>query len=493
MKEATAAQLVPEFRSALASQLGLAFDESRGAELEGIIESRLRARRSDIATYRDELLAGFDQEELEALSPLVTVAETFFFRHEHQLQVGLARIVELAQARPEQRPCRILSMGCASGEEPYSLSILLHERWPELVSWFELCAVDINRTVIERARLAKYGAWSLRSTPPDLATRWFRPEGKCFRVVPTIKNHVRFSIGNLASDDSSTLPPAHYDAIFCRNVLMYFSPGQFQSAVLRLSKALKPQGYLFLGHAETLRGVDSDFELRNEQSAFFYQLGNGAGHAPSWVPGPEQRRSAPTTSDTWMGEIARSTARVESLHTETSATDQPEPPGLSALALLHEERFEQALDQLRATAAFRSGDLDQRLVEAVLLVHQNELEQAEAFARRLLPSLLEPRANSGVNYILALCAEARSDLHAALAHNEAAITVDPTFSLAQLQLGRLLRRLGEPDRAATELRHAKHLLQHDDTERLSLFGAGLGRASLLAYCDAELMQTGRQS
>ena len=125
MKKATAAQLVPDLRTALTTQLGLAFDESRGTELEGIIEARLRARRSNAATYRDELRAGLDSKELAALSSLVTVSETFFFRHEHQLQVGLARIIEVAKDRPEQRPCRILSMGCASGEEAYTLAMVL--------------------------------------------------------------------------------------------------------------------------------------------------------------------------------------------------------------------------------------------------------------------------------------------------------------------------------------------------------------------------------
>lgn len=307
---------------------------------------------------------------------------------------------------------------------------------------------------------------------------------------------VRFRSGNLvhACDPAEV---AAYHGIFCRNVLMYFSREQYAGAVRALGKRLVSGGFLFLGHAETLRGLATSFDLVSDAGAFYYRLSNSAGATPvdeapfegvsgsgseGWVTARPHEMA-----NSWMDAIAESTARVQALSvpsvvSEPSVSEAP-------LALFREERFAQALAALRALPSDTARDPELSLLEAVLLFHQNECDASEQICRELL---LHRELTASAHYLLALCSEARTRFDTAALHDQAAIEFDPSFSLPRLHLGRMLRRLGATERAAHELTSARQLLEREDAARLTLFGAGLGRSSLLAFCDAELVHARRE-
>lgn len=473
------------FAHAVGETLGLDVTEARFGELEGILNARLNACGLEPASYLAWLHAESETRELEALASLLTVSETFFFRHQQQLDAGVARLLHWARAGGPT-PLRVLSLGCASGEEPYSLAMLLLERWPENPERFEIVAADLNPVALERARRGEFGQWSLRATSQATIARWFERQGKTFVLSPVVRDRVRFLPGNIANDDASVFTRGPYHAIFCRNVLMYFTREQYQRAVSRLARALAPGGCLFLGHAETLRGLDTDLELTSDGAAFYYlRAESSRDDRPSQQLAPSLALSDDDTP--WMDTIARSTARVAAL----AAVDLPAehaPTAQPPLALLQQERFDQALHALRSMPSSTAREPEMRLLEAVLLLHQSDLDGAETSSRELL---LDPELAASGHYLLALCCEARTDLSTAAKHDQAAIAADPVFSLPRLHLGRVLRRLGSSG-ATDELVIARRLLEREDPARLALFGAGLGRASLLAFCDAELMQAQRE-
>ncbi len=147
-------------------------------------------------------------------------------------------------------------------------------------------AVDINPAALEKAARARYSSWALRETPAETQSRWFQASGRDLLLDPAIRCGVHFDERNLAVDDSELWRPGGFDIVFCRNVVMYFAPDQARALLARIARALQPGGYLFLGHAETLRGLSDDFHLRHTHGTFYYQRKD---ETRSSAPPPAQR------------------------------------------------------------------------------------------------------------------------------------------------------------------------------------------------------------
>ena len=260
------------FRSWIAGRLGLHFDDGKLDFLADVLSRRAHASGREPIRYLDRLESADPEPELRSLAPELTVPETYFFRHMEQFRAfSEVALVEAARRSGGVTPLRILSAGCASGEEPYSLAMSVHERGIDLPRGASIRAVDINADMLEKARRGIYSSWSLRETPPDMQRRWFHGSGRDFELDGAIRAAVSFREANLAQDHSDLWTALSYDVIFCRNVLMYFTPEAAQALVARLTRALVPGGHLFLGHAETLRGLSSSYHLCHTHGTFYYQ------------------------------------------------------------------------------------------------------------------------------------------------------------------------------------------------------------------------------
>ena len=359
--------------------------------------------------------------------------------------------------------------------------------------------------MIDKARRGRYSAWALRETPEEDRQRWFRADGRDFVLDPQIRASVRFEERNLVEDDSELWKHGAYDVIFFRNVLMYFTPDQAQALIGRIARALCPAGYLFLGHAETLRGLSNDFHLRHTHGTFYYQRkerGEPLSSASSTRSEP-RLRDVPSTAlaaesadgDTWIDTIRRASERVTALTESARPQDSPTTSALATPAsdlglvfeLLRKERFTEALAMIDALPPESAGDPDAQLLRAVLLAHGGKLGNAENACRRLLQL---DELNAGAHYLLALCREGAGDRTAALYHDQVATYLDPGFSMPRLHLGLQARRAGEHAAARRELGHALVLLQREDLSRVLLFGGGFGREALVTLCRTELLRCG---
>jgi chemotaxis protein methyltransferase CheR len=404
---------------------------------------------------------------------------------------------------------RILSAGCASGDEPYTLAILMRERILGAETNVSIRAVDVNAAALERAVRGRYTAWSLRETPPDAQRRWFAAEGREFVLDPSVRALVTFDERNLTDGGSDLWLPNSYDVIFCRNVMMYFTADEAQALVDRLTAALVPGGFLFLGHAETLRGLSQDFHLCHTHDTFYYQRKDGASAASApagFDPGlPWRAKARPTTTPaalplagdtTWINAVSDATQRIKALaerpRSDDSGRRNPVPARngadmATALELLKRERFIDALQLLDDAPAETSADADGLLLRAVLLTHSGQIAAAETVCARLLAL---DELSAGAHYILAQCREAAGDRRGAQEHDQAAVYLDPTFAMPRLHLGLMARRLGDRDTAQRELEQAARLLPREDASRLLLFGGGFTRESLLSLCHAEWLSAG---
>jgi chemotaxis protein methyltransferase CheR len=247
-----------------------------------IVASRLRALSLDRFASYHRLITRDDAagaEERACLIDAVTNTETYFFREAQQLEVFAQDVLpELLARRRARRRLALWSAGCSSGEEPYTLAMLLlrHPRWePELAGWdVRILGTDVNRRVLARAREGRYAASAFKGLEDEERERLQR---ECFtradehlQVTPEVRRLVSFLQLNLV-DASGVGLIGEMDAIFCRNVLMYFPQAVRLAAVQGFYRRLAVGGYLFLGHSENLLGVVTPFELRRHRGQLVYR------------------------------------------------------------------------------------------------------------------------------------------------------------------------------------------------------------------------------
>jgi chemotaxis protein methyltransferase CheR len=493
------------FRVVIARRLGLHFDQSRLGMLTDVLRRRVTASSLSAHVYLAGLETNRFDDDVGALSQELTVPETYFFRNADQFRAFKdVALPDRMNADIGGRRLRILSAGCASGEEAYSVGILLRDALDS--SWdATVLGVDVNPVVVRQAKRARYSAWSLRETPRDVQQRCFKQDGREFVLDEAWRSAVKFEARNLVQDDWQLWQPDSYDVVFFRNVVMYFTPEQAQSVVARIARALKPGGYLFLGHAETLRGVSGDFHLRHTHETFYYerkdQLGSSARSSTTGAPSRRLNAAAPDAgepAETWVEAIGRASARVQSLtgSTQPSAsvvagsTRAEAAPAWDlgeAFDLLREERFTEASELIRHLAPESRHDPDVLLLSAALLTHGGRWIEAEQACQRLLNV---DELSAGAHYLLALCRESALDRSGALHHDHVAVYLDPGFAMPHLHLGLLARRAGDLAAAQRALGQALLLLQREDGSRLLLFGGGFNRETLVALCRTELVGCG---
>ncbi len=217
------------------------------------------------------------QAELVALLNEITIGETCFFRSQAQLDalrnIILPKILEAKSKFPLRR-LRIWSAGCSTGEEPYTLSILmLEEAQHRLKDWtIEILATDLNERSLAHAKNATYGAYSTRNLTPYYRQKYFTPVAEQLQVQPAVRAGVSFSRLNLSDDARMTFMKS-IDVIFCCNVLIYFDLTSKRRVIQHFYNNLLPHGYFFLGHSESLYGVSEDFRLIHLPGATAYIKG----------------------------------------------------------------------------------------------------------------------------------------------------------------------------------------------------------------------------
>jgi chemotaxis protein methyltransferase CheR len=496
-------QEVGAFRELLTRVLGFQFDESRTPLLEQLLIDRAAATRSDgVHAYLGRLSqTSLSDPEVRALADALTVTETYFLRGaDHFRAFSEVVLPDRMRAQSATRTLRVLSAGCASGDEPYSIAIATRAVLAD-PSWsVSILGIDVNPSALARGARGRYSTWSLRETPAEVRARYFLRDGSELVLDPEVRSSVSLSFRNLVEDDPSFWRPGAFDVVFCRNVVMYFSPEVMRAVVARITGALAPGGFLFLGHAETLRGTSHDFHLRHTHETFYYQRREDTDGMPRATP--PDAPPPPLDDTSWVGAIDRASTRIGQLarasrHPASRTADRaaeahprPQPDLRPAVEMLRRERFADAMDLLGSLPPGSEDDPDAQLLRAVLLTNSGRLREAEQACAEILAA---DELNSGAHYLMALCREHAGDRDAADEHDRMATYLDAGFAMPRLHLGLLARRRGDLDRARLELTRALDLLAREDGSRILLFGGGFSREALLGLCRAELGAAGGAS
>lgn len=278
-------------------------------------------------------------DELQALIEEVVVAESWFFRHPHAFELLKRDAVRVLASSPG-RTYRVASMPCAGGEEPYSIAIALLEAGLR-PDQFAIEGADISARALQRARPGIYGGRQLRPVSPLQLQSFFQPRGELFEVAPEVRRSVTLVQANVL--DGARLPfIGHYDAIFCRNLLIYLEPGARRALIETLERLLEAGGLLFVGHAEGLPELDAGFGRCADHGTFAYRRRIRPAAA---LPPPQLRPSSPPRAAT--SKRAPRTPRPATRAALRSAQAEPTiaPPDLldEASSLANERRFDEAI------------------------------------------------------------------------------------------------------------------------------------------------------
>ena len=201
----------------------------------------------------------------------ISVGETYFWREFDQIRALTQSIVPHWMAAHPGRTLRIWSAACATGEEPLTIALALHE-----AGWFDRASIEIRGSdgssiAIDKAKEGVYRERSFRILSPERRARYFRSDGpKTWRILPELHSKVHFSVANLMIEEEIA-PLATADIIFCRNVFIYFSQSSIATTVGLFARYMPEEAYLFVGTAESLLRVTTDFVLKDIDDAFIYE------------------------------------------------------------------------------------------------------------------------------------------------------------------------------------------------------------------------------
>jgi chemotaxis protein methyltransferase CheR len=263
-------------RDFIHEQFGLYFDGAHKASLRTRLASRLTllGLSSFEDYYRYLRFAPERDQERQRMVAHLTNNETYFFREQPQLQVfatTVLRELKDRKSRVGEKSLDILSAGCSTGEEALTLAMIVYESAQFFWSWdVRVQGMDVDESALEKARRGLYHQNSLRGVSRDKLERHFVTEGPGVRVKDLVRRLVSFRAGNILEAASyQGLPPQ--DVVFCRNVLIYFSDASARKVVQHFHRLLRPGGYLFLGHAESLSRITDAFTPVRFQGAMLYQ------------------------------------------------------------------------------------------------------------------------------------------------------------------------------------------------------------------------------
>jgi len=265
-----------QLRDFIYAQSGIFIADNRKYLLENRLANRLKELNlKNFAEYYYFLQ--YDpgkRQELNRLYEVVTTNETSFFRNPPQLQVfqeNVLKDVIEKQRKAGQKRLRIWSAGCSTGEEPYTIAIILCEVLrAEIAAWdIKITANDLSEAVLVSARRGVYNDYTLRTTPKELVAKHFIPEEGKFKLKPEVKRLVSFGQINL-SDRAMLKRVERSQIVFCRNVIIYFDDEMKKNVIGSYYDNLLPGGYLLIGHSESLHNISRAFKPKHYPGAIVY-------------------------------------------------------------------------------------------------------------------------------------------------------------------------------------------------------------------------------
>lgn len=456
----------------IAETMGLHFPSERRADLQrGMAEAARELGFDDIAACVGELLsAPPTAAQIEVLASHLTVGETYFFREKKIFDALAADILpELVRSRRgrEQR-VRFWSAACCTGEEPYSVAMLLHQVIPDLADWhITILATDINARFLHKAAAGVYGEWSFRDTPVGIKERYFQRAGDGrHAILPEIRKLVKFAHLNLVEDvyPSLATDTNAMDVIFCRNALMYFTPSHVRMVIRKLHHALVEGGSLVVSPSEASHALFPQFLAVNFPGVILYQKSDAKLRTEQrWTPAPlggtaEFAAPAIETPLRWAPQapvvLPMEPAPVPPPE-EPAQAETPYTPLAVAKTLYQQGQYGEAVDTLLLSIDQHASEPAAFSLLTRALANLGNLADALMWCDRWIAA---DKLDSAAYYLRAVVLLEEGDSEQARASLQRALYLQPDFVLAHFGLGNLSRGRGKSDESQRHFANALHLL-----------------------------------
>jgi len=262
-----------KFREFFYRKTGIQFEPTKRYFVDKrLLERMVETGNASFRSYFTMLRFQASGEELQTLTNLMTVNETYFFREEYQFKCLVNSLLpDLVSRKKDDGPLRIWVLPSSSGEEAYSIAICLLERWAGINHYdVEIVASDIDTRILNHARKGLYSPRSVGQLPLSYRQKYFTQVGEDFQICDDLRGAVEYTRVNL-SDRGDTRAYRNFDVVFCRNLLIYFDDVSRKAAAETFYDALKPGGFICLGHSESMSRISSLYKVRKFPEAIVYQ------------------------------------------------------------------------------------------------------------------------------------------------------------------------------------------------------------------------------
>lgn len=461
------AELLANLSGLVAARMGLHFPAERWRDLARGVESA--ARELDFADAescaRWLLAASLTNGQFETLASHLTIGETYFFRERQALEALRERVLPtlIRAHRGKEERLRIWSAACSTGEEAYTVAMLLDRYFPELKGWqLDIIATDINARSLRKASAGIYGEWSFRSTPAWVKESYFKKTEGGYELSPRIRRLVKFSYLNLAEDAYPSLlnNTNAMDIILCRNALMYFSAEQARRVVGNFAHALVAGGWLVVSQSELSSVMFSDFATVNFPDAILYQKPDAETQAAA-AAFPQQidetTVSAPPLFDfaaTLEAENLPAVERHEFVSPEVVEPSEAErkPTDYTQAQACYEQGLYRAATEMLLELVRRAPENSQALVLlARASANLGDLVEALRWCERAVAA---DKMNAGVHFLRASILLEQHQTAEAAKSLRRALYLDHSFALAHFALGNLERNQGRQREAQKHFANA---------------------------------------
>ena len=449
--------LVSQLAGFVAAKMGLYFPKERWPDLERGIESASRdfGFPSVESCIQKLISSPWEKRQIEILASHLTVGETYFFREKNTFSALEEHVFPdlIRSQQRHRRRLRIWSAGCATGEEPYSIAILLRKLIPDLQDWnVTILATDINPSSLRKASQGVYGGWSFRDTPAWIKDKYFKRQGEGrYEILPEIRKTVTFSYLNLAEDSYPSLlnNTNAMDVILCRNVLMYFAPERAREAIHKLHYALVDNGWLIVSPSEASHALFSDFVTFNLREAILYRKtavrdrGSGIdGDSETRICGPAATEQAPTVEN-WARTLSPipepRSQKLETLADRQAENLQP-TPYVEALRLYDQGHYAEAAEKLSLCSLAKENNA--QVMALLARLHANEGKLAEAL-QWCEKALAGDKLNPALHFLQGMILQEQGAFEDAMRSLKRSLYLDQNFALAHFALGSLALRQGK--------------------------------------------------
>ena len=468
---------VSRFSDFIDEKMGLHFPPQRWQDLQrGVAAAALEFGFEDVPACIQWLMsAPLTKQQLEVLAGNLTVGETYFFRERKSFDILADRILPalIRSRQGGERRLRIWSAACCTGEEPYSLAILLHQRMADLENWnVTILATDLNPRFLRKAAAGLYGQWSFRDTPGWIKDRYFQKtaDGR-FEILPEVRRMVDFARLNLVEDVYPSLAndTNAMDLIFCRNALMYFSQRQASKVIQKLHRAQMEGGWLVVSPSEASHALFRPYATVNFPGAILYQKDSRAAQAV-------ERRALAAESEPLVFDKPCRAALAEQPSPMVIEQEQPAPQQVreteeakparlaygEAAALYAQGCYAEASEKLMELASGASPEPQVFNLLARASANQGKLAEALGWCDR---GIAADKLNPANYYLRAVVLQEQGEMAQAAASLRQALYLDHNFVLAHFALGNLARHSGKLREADKHLNNALKILRgykHDD-------------------------------